>query len=219
MEVRMLIERYPRLWHMAEDGAWPSIQRYGLLSTSALLDLYGINGRERDAIESEHRPKSIEIHRQGLDRAVVRDQKPMSDVGLARCLRDGLTPQEWYRILNTKTFFWLTEQRLSTLLNARPYRELAHTVLSVDTATLVGTHETNIRLSPMNSGCTKPFPHPRGRSTFLPISEYPFDERRNRGADAIVELAIEGSIPDIAMHVISVQRMRGTVILESIFER
>ena len=219
MEFETLIERYPRLWHMAEDGAWPSIQQYGLLSTSALLDLYGIEGRERDAIESEHRPESVEIHRQGLARAVVRDQKPMSDNGLVRCLQDGLTPEEWYRILNSKTFFWLTEQRLSTLLNARPYRELAHTVLAVDTAALVRTHEVNVRLCPMNSGCTKPFPHPRGRRTFLPISEYPFDERRNRGADAVVELAIEGGVPDIARHVISVSRMRGAAVLETIFER
>ena len=219
MEVGTLVARYPRLWHMAEDGSWPSIQRYGLLSTSALLDLYQINGRERDAIESRHRPQSVEIQGQGSARAVVRDQKPMSDNGLSRCLQDGLSPEEWYRILNSKSFFWLTKQRLLTLLNARPYRELAHTVLSVDTASLVGAHEANVRLSPMNSGCTKPFPHPRGQNTFLPISEYPFDQRRNRGADAIVELAIEGGVPDIAQHVISVRRMRGTATIESILQR
>jgi hypothetical protein len=39
-----LIKIYPRLWHVAEDGSWPSISRYGLLRTSALLDLYEITG-------------------------------------------------------------------------------------------------------------------------------------------------------------------------------
>src|SRR5262245_60128665 len=116
MDVRELIERYPRLYHMAEDGAWPSIERHGLLSTSALLDLYGVDGAERVTIESSHRPDSIEINRDGLGTAVVRDQKPMSDAGLARCLQDGLSPEEWYRILNNKSFFWLTERRLLILL-------------------------------------------------------------------------------------------------------
>lgn len=149
---------------------------------------------------------------------MVRDQKPMSDAGLARCLQDGLSPKEWYRILNGKTFFWLTERRLSVLLNARPYRALAHTVLVVDTASLVEAHEANLRLCPMNSGCTKPVPHPRGRRTFLPISEYPIESRRHRGADAVVELAVEGGVPDIASHVISVRRMRSATILGTIFE-
>lgn len=34
-----LAERYPRLFHMAAAGSWPSIERHGLLSTSALLDI------------------------------------------------------------------------------------------------------------------------------------------------------------------------------------
>ena len=35
---------YPPLYHMAAEGSWPSIQRHGLLSTSALLDLYEVCG-------------------------------------------------------------------------------------------------------------------------------------------------------------------------------
>ena len=44
-----LLEHYPRLWHMAEDGSFKSIRKNGLLSTTALLDLYGISGEEREA--------------------------------------------------------------------------------------------------------------------------------------------------------------------------
>ena len=42
MEIERLISRYPTLYHMAEDGSWESIQRHGLLSTSALLDRFEI---------------------------------------------------------------------------------------------------------------------------------------------------------------------------------
>ena len=45
-------ERYPRLWHMAEVENWELIQRRGLLSTSALLDLFQYEGAKREAIEN-----------------------------------------------------------------------------------------------------------------------------------------------------------------------
>ena len=38
------VELHPKLFHMASDGAWPSIQRLGLLSATAILDLAGIDG-------------------------------------------------------------------------------------------------------------------------------------------------------------------------------
>ncbi len=40
-----IADRWPRLFHVAEAGSWPSIQAHGLLSTSALLDLFGSAGR------------------------------------------------------------------------------------------------------------------------------------------------------------------------------
>ena len=46
-----LIAHFPRIWHMAEDGSFESIFKHGLMSTSALLDLYGIDGDERTALE------------------------------------------------------------------------------------------------------------------------------------------------------------------------
>jgi len=50
-ELAELLQDCPTLYHMAERGSWPSIREHGLLSTSALLDLYGKQGAEREAIE------------------------------------------------------------------------------------------------------------------------------------------------------------------------
>jgi hypothetical protein len=91
-----LVEIYPRLWHMAEDGSWDSIRERGLLSTTALLDLYSVNGPTRISLESTQRPQSVSISRVGLPDAVIRDQKPMSDAALKECLLDGIEPAEWY---------------------------------------------------------------------------------------------------------------------------
>lgn len=221
-ELAELIRDCPTLYHMAERGSWPSIQRHGLLSTSALLDLYDVQGARREAIEGCRRPEGVSIEHPVLGRAAIRDQKPMDDAGLRMCLLDGLTPEDWYRCLNGRVFFWLTRERLLRLLNARPYREAEHDVLELDTASLVAAHQPAIRLSPINSGTTKPFPSTaskRGRETFLPIAEYPYARWRAQGRKAgerVVELTVDYAVPDAARFVRRVVAMRGGTVTEVI---
>jgi len=219
MEIEQLIELYPQLYHMAECGSWASIENHGLLSTSALLDLFQYQGPLRDRIEAAHRPESIQIEHQERGIAVIRDQKPMSDAGLERCLL-GYTAPDWYRSLNGKVFFWATEERLSRMLNAGAYRDMVHDVLIIDAPAMIRRYHERITLSPMNSGCTKPYPHPRGPDTFLPITKYPFDEwRRRRGArgDPLVEVAVEYSVPDVRKFVTQVVSMRNKEVLAEIW--
>jgi hypothetical protein len=192
-----LSERFPFLYHMAQLGSWPSVERHGLLSTTALLDLFEVRGDERFRIESCHRPENIAINHAVHGQAVIRDQKPMSDRSVCRALvGSGLKPADWYRELNFRVFFWLSEERLNTLMRARAYRRQRHTVLVVDTMRLVERHEHRIMLSAINSGCTIPFPHKRGLETFRRIAEYPYT-RRKRNRDPIVELAVDYSVPDV----------------------
>ncbi len=194
-----IAELHPVLYHMAEFGTWDSIQKYGLLSTSALLDLFGKVGTEREQIESCRRKISIPISDTTHGKVVIRDQRPMSDSKLAKCLRGGLTPTDWYRILNGKVFFWLTEPRLITLMKA--YADSDHLVLEVDTHELLSRWGDSVLLTPMNTGTTKPMAFPRGLSTFQPPHRYRFDmyKKRKGGArKAIVELTVSNSVPDIA---------------------
>lgn len=194
-----IAELHPILYHMAEFGTWESIRKHGLLSTSALLDLFGIAEPERTNIEACRRKSSIEIDDTRNGKAVIRDQRPMSDSKLARCLKDGLTPGDWYRTLNSKVFFWLTEQRLVTLMGA--YADREHLVLEVDTAELLQRCADRIMLAPMNTGTTSPMAFPRGRDTFQPPHRYPFEmnKKKKGGArKAIVELTVDYSVPGIS---------------------
>jgi hypothetical protein len=194
---------------MAEDGSWDSISKHGLLSTSALLDHYAITGERRRAIESQHRPESIKISCDGLPDAIVRDQKPMSDAALKKCLRDGLTPTEWYEILNAKVFFWLSRKRLHKLLRAKAYRKFPQTVLTLRTETLLEAHREDILLSPINSGSTIMNPQPRGGDTFLSIAQYPLEQwlKKRSARDAVAELVVTGGVKDVMDHVIAVHRV------------
>lgn len=212
-----LAERYPRLYHMAADGSWDSIARHGLLSTSALLDLFEYRGEQRYRLEAVHRPESVVIKHPLHGQAMIRDQKPMDDTGLRRSLQ-GMTPEEWYRNLNSRVFFWLTLERLHRMLNAAAYRDQTHAVLIVDTKRLLERHRERVMLSSMNTGATKPYPFPRGSSTFQRLDNYPFaamvKKRGNR--DPIVELAVDYSVPDIRETVLAVELTRGEAILRTI---
>jgi hypothetical protein len=219
-ELAELVTDCPTLYHMAERGSWSSIRNSGLLSTTALLDRFAISGTARVAIERRRRATSVVLHKVGVGRAVVRDQFPMDDKGLTRCLQDGLSPEDWYRILNAKVFFWLTRERLLRLLNAGTYRDQKHDVLQLDTKALIQAHEDKIWFCPMNSGCTKPFPHPRGKNTFLRISDYPYAEwkgKKKRG-ERVVELAVDYSVPDVSKFVTRVVQMKSFTELRVLFQ-
>lgn len=211
MKEEDLLKNYPRLYHMAEDASWQSVVEHGLLSTTSLLDLYGFEGEERRKLESDRRPKSVKISRDGLPEAVVRDQKPMTSSRLKQCLTDGTTPEEWFETLNARVFFWLSKKRLETLLNAREYRNKPQTVITLDTASLVAAHRDTITLSPINSGATLWTPVARGRGTFMPIADFPFEERRKIKKkaikDAVVELTVMGGVTDVEAHALAAHRV------------
>ena len=214
-----LAEHYPKLYHMAEIGSWNAILANGLLSTTALLDLFEITGDRRDAIELRHRPESVPIIHPIHGRATIRDQKPMRESALKACLID-MTPCQWYRFLNGRVFFWVTAERVQTLLNARAYRDQRHTVITIDTSTFVRRHANRVLLSPINSGSTIYKPVQRGAETFRPFGEYPFDERRKvRGlANAIAEVAVDYAVHDIRDLALKVELRQQDRILDVVFQ-
>jgi hypothetical protein len=51
-----LVHRFPRVYHMAEPGSFDSLCRTGLLSTSALLDLFEVPVESRAQVEANAGP-------------------------------------------------------------------------------------------------------------------------------------------------------------------
>jgi len=201
---------------MAEPGSWPSIRDNGLFSTSAILDQYEVDIEARNTILGERRPECVTITRKGMPNVVIRDNKPMSDGALRKCLQDGLTPEDWYRILNARTFFWLSQARLRRLLGAKAYRDKPQSILTLDTRSLVKAHIGSIELSAINSGSTIFNPVARGNNTFQSIADYDYEFLcKKRGAtDAVVELVVMDRVPDIRDHVIAVHDAVGVNFTE-----
>lgn len=201
---------------MAEVETWPSIQRRGLLSTTAALDALGIVGAQRATLESTYRPAMSNLAPGSPDNIVLRDQRPMPPNRLAQALPAGLTTEQWYRLINSKVFFWVSAERLGRLL--RSYGVSQHDVLRVDTASLLSAHSARTWLCHMNSGNTLPIPHYRDESIFKRIADYPVNGV-GTPIKEVVELVVDYSVPDIANHVLDVTRFQGETNLGQVWTR
>ena len=213
-----LWRHYPVLYHIAWDGSWPSIKEHGLLSTKALLLSYGKSDEEIAELTRARRAHWVEIDCPGRPRAVLRDQKPLTDGGLRRALPDSIEPWQWYDLINSMVFFWPTKKRLKTMISASAYERVEHDVLLVDTKTLVRLEEPNIRLSRMNSGSTTPWAHRRDMDLFQRFEDYPFESRlrKNRREGAVAEVCVLERVDDIREAVVDVKHGLPDEILASL---
>jgi hypothetical protein len=94
-------------------------------------------------------------------------------------------------------------------------------VLELDSKSILRDFRKEIYLCPINSGATRPFPHPRGPETFSKIEDYPYETwraKRKRG-ERVVELCVDGGIIPVHPYVRRVVRMRGDEELGVLFER
>ncbi len=218
ISIDRLIELYPRLYHMAAGGSWPSIEQHGLLPTAHLVGTSELDAAQRAALLSQRRGISTVIEHPVYGTVTIRDQLPLRLQFLTPKLTD-VTVEQWLDVLNDRVFFWLHPDKLKGLLSARAYRRKEQDVLTLDTESLVRAHFEQVRLSSINSGSALyPNAVARGTSTFARFEDYPFAERRKGRslADAVVELAVIGGVPDVSKHLIGVDRYIGIEFQHSI---
>lgn len=195
---------YPRLYHMTGAGGWEGIARDGLLPVSALLDWHGADEATRERLQFSRRAEQVTL----APGVVVRDNKVLNEKSLRRALTGGLTPRDWYAMLNARAFLWVNPKRLERLLGGRAYRDDTHDVLAFDTLSLVRAHADRVEGTPMNTGAAFMRAVERGRESFVPLADIPWDEwKAKRGVrDAVVEVAVPGGVPDAADHLLEVRR-------------
>lgn len=215
MDINRFIDLHPNLYHMAEADSWESIQEHGLLSISAILDLHGITGTEREQYETHHRAEMMSVCSQQAPKMVIRDQKPMFPARISQGLMNGILPEQWYYFINQKVFFWAKRERLFRLLNARYYRDIEHDVLTINTRSFVLDNLDSIKICHMNSGNALPVAHGRDYSIFKHINEYPTKPNGNPTKE-VVEVTADYSVRNIRDYVIKVERIIGNDILRVI---
>ncbi|MGH7258272.1 MAG: DUF7002 family protein [Nitrospiraceae bacterium] len=202
-----------RIYHLAEAANLPSIRRHGLLSTAVLLDRAGLRGEQRNRFECCRRLEHTELS----NGVYVRDQKPLPEEALRKCLV-GMTPSQWYALINSRVFFWFDVDRLNRQRDACKPRP--QVVLEVDTMRLVARHAARIALSRINTGNARRRPATRGRSTFVPYRLWAesgwASEGEGLGIPAKrpnlppVELTIAEGVTDIMRFVVGVYHLGPT---------
>lgn len=198
MDDKELIEHFPRLFHVTEAGAWPSIRRHGLLSTSTVLDLFRVVEPLRSQVEAQPRPRDVVLEDPHLGRVVIRDNRPLRPHILRSCLKVAVS--DWCRLLNARVFFWANERRLRNHLRASGHRGQPREILVVDTRRLLARHRDSISLCAFNSGSALyPNAPRRGPDSFLPLDAYPFGRCRTRqgASDSVAEVCIDRAVTEI----------------------
>lgn len=220
MDAARLVDEYPRLFHMAVHGAWPSIRRHGLLSTRAIVDRWQPDADTRRAALERVRQRGIQVSSPSLGAVLIRDQLPLKF--LTECLSEGTTPQQYLDALNGRVFLWLSPSRLQRLLSARAYRDTPQTVLTIDTARFVAAYADRVELAPYNTGSIHvPNLPKRGADVFTPLDRYPYDlwrAKRGPSHDAVVELTVPYAVPDIADFVLHVDTWDRGVPVERVHD-
>ena len=206
----LFVSRYPRVFHVTECGAWEGIVRHGLRSTRSLLDLFEVDDDRRTALLTRRRPASAALNHPAHGIAHVRDQIPLSLTRLSRVLTD-MTVAEWLELLNGLCFFWPTEERVTRLLGAPHYADRRHDVLVLEARGLIAHHADAIKLAAINTGATRPFARPRGSDTFVPLEQFPLEDRLRRvgRAGAVAEIAVADAVPAAGELLLRVERWSG----------
>jgi hypothetical protein len=211
MTAEELAAIHPRLFHLCERAAADVILRHGLWSTEQLLGGVDISEAERVRLLSRRRSAPVPLLHRAFGAATINDNLPLSEVKLAACLDDGLTPADWLRLLNRKVFFWAREKDAGSLLGAAGNAGRAKALLVFDTRSLMEAHGPIAAIAAINTGQTR-FPFKmatrRGLSTFAPLIKLDYahwrKDTRSGSTRRIKEVVIEAGVPDAWRYVVKV---------------
>jgi hypothetical protein len=199
-----------RVYHLAEEANWQSIQRIGLLSAADLMAYAGLSGVDRERLERSQRMSHTVL----ADGVEIRDQLRMPATALRACLI-GMEPADWYALMNSRVFFSLDPIRLNRLRGGCEPRP--QVVLILDTAGLMASYAGRASVTPINSGHALRRAARRGAGTFVPYGAWVesgwaseaarLGIRERSRSHRPVELAIAGAIPDVMRYVVAVSRL------------
>ncbi len=207
---------HPRLYHITINS-WEDVKQHGLLSTTALLDLYQVPDDEKQRLRTMIRPLGITLQHNSLPTITLNDNTPLKASILSKKLEDSLTIADWMEILNERVFFWpdeeLMENHLQAFLRALKEDKLGEgkreiDVLVIDTLSLAKAYADKIQFCAINSGTAIRNAATRGLSTFTPMLDHDYKTWRGlRGKkDTIKEVTVLNSICNIEQYVIEVRK-------------
>ena len=198
------------VYHLIEASNWPFIEEEGLLSASALLRMSSLSSEEVESIECNQRPQRVVLP----DGRILRDQKPLPEAALKRCLVD-CEPSTWYKLINSKVYFWVDLARLNRV--RKIILTTPQVVLKVDAQALLAQYGSKAAMTPYNIGNAMRKASRRSCATLVPYSTW-LESRWESESAAVggnprsmhhrpAELVVADAIPDIMKFVLEVKKL------------
>ncbi|MCU1226621.1 MAG: hypothetical protein JWQ42_4714 [Edaphobacter sp.] len=188
MDIDRFVTKYPKLYHMAAPENLDAMRVHGLLSTCSLTERFGCSVEVTKTLLYSHRAKPLAIEHPKYGRATVRDQHPLSPKKLAGLLRDGLTVEDYLKLINGRVFFWCDRRRLDSMRSAYAGRQC---VLTIDSRKFLSRYWRRVEICRYNSSDTRAN-KPRTRPLFEDLSMLDRDALSD-----IAEVTVPGEVPDV----------------------
>jgi hypothetical protein len=178
MDIDKFIERFPYLYHLtSKQNAENIIEKKILYSANSLIDM---SKKSVDAEVKTHKRLTHYILNVNGTQISLRDQRPISEVALPKCLTDGWSVGDFLYHLNDRVFMWPTLERLGR--HFKRYEKEKPIIFRFSTEEMLQSNP-HVKFCRLNSGATRPNSHlegiapERGPNTFLSAKDYTLPAR------------------------------------------
>jgi hypothetical protein len=173
MDLQKFIDQRPYLYHLtSEVNATNIIATKRLLSANQLITMAGV--ADIDTIKRTKRTQHLNLTVDGKE-ILLRDQRPISEKALSKCLTNGWAVGDFLYHLNERIFMWPTLDRLWKHFNR--YENEKPVIFRFTTKDILEANH-NVKFSRLNSGATRANSHlggkapERGLNTFLNAEQF-----------------------------------------------
>lgn len=173
MDIQKFIEARPYLYHLtSKENAEIIKSEKRLYSANELIRMS--NNESHLPIQRQKRQGHYELIVNGQSR-FLRDQQPISEKALAKCLTDDWAVGDFLYHLNDRVFMWPTLDRLWRHFNR--YKEEEPIIFRFSTREILEKNP-HAKFCRLNSGATRPNSYlggiapQRGATTFLSAADY-----------------------------------------------
>lgn len=173
MEIEKFIERCPFLYHLtSKQNAKSIIEGKVLYSANTLIDM---SKNKTDKEVKTHKRFKHYLLNIDDNEILLRDQRPISEKALAKCLTDGWSVADFLFHLNNRVFMWPNLDRLSRHFKRYENEEPIIFRFPSKEMLLANPH---VKFARLNTGATRPNSYlggvapERGSKTFLAAMDY-----------------------------------------------
>jgi hypothetical protein len=178
MEIEKFIIQAPYLYHLtSEQNAKRIIKEGKLYSANALIDKTKAKSDQKVKYNKRFSHHTLLID--GTE-VLLRDQRPISEKALSKCLTDSWSVADFIYHLNDRVFMWPSLDRLSRHFDR--YKKEVPIIFRFLTKDMVQAN-AHVKFARLNTGATRANSHlggkapERGKSTFLNAKEYVLSPR------------------------------------------